>query len=550
MRSNRLYRCCWCLALVCLLAVPTLASDDSTFTVRSFLPTLFKDFQWKVDGNTNFQATDNDETRVIDYHGPYSDIYRTYNTEGIEHVGRANLSTHTVYEWESVQRQFSLRTGLDGRYDHQNRSEDSYNLDGIWGSTDDEIRQYRLDAIISGSARQYLVNNLFVQGDGEFRYAYQENRAIKNEYDSSHLYFEDYHTPGQTVIEDQVIINNRDRFTVRHDNRLSGKLTVGWGRLYHGEYASTALYIIDELRNAGLIVKEPSYEDMYALTKLVYENRLALTPDERWHTIDAMHAIVKTLSESGALAQAEGHATAIIADVWEYFPRSSRLFGWDVRVSYGGSGSRTSSRLSSSEVQKIVTIIHDTAGVTWDTATYSYTYSQSGYSKTEPSEYYVSLAASWSRPLDARHYINLDAVVQHDFDTGDDVKIVGSPTFTYSKMSGQYSAEGKATFRYLYDERTDFSIGLSIQYLTEMRDYHHRTDSGGVFVDTTIEEVKTRRTMVNAGIGGTYRISVSTDIGANLNLAYDFRKEHELWNERSYSDVVVSLSARFTHYIF
>ena len=78
----------------------------------------------------------------------------------------------------------------------------------------------------------------------------------------------------------------------------------------------------------------------------------------------------------------------------------------------------------------------------------------------------------------------------------------------------------------------------------------HRVDSGSVYVDTSVSVRREYRVYVSADFGGSYRISVPTEIRAGLGLQYRLDKLRDNLAVRKHDYFVVSVSAGITHYIF
>ena len=109
----------------------------------------------------------------------------------------------------------------------------------------------------------------------------------------------------------------------------------GWGRIYEGRYAATAMYMVDELKRNGLLKREPTFEEMRSLTETIYQYRLKHAVDARLHKIEALSKIMDLLAGQGVIDDAGPHGYLFIQDVWDYFPRDDRRFGYQIRAGGG-----------------------------------------------------------------------------------------------------------------------------------------------------------------------------------------------------------------------
>jgi len=94
-------------------------------------------------------------------------------------------------------------------------------------------------------------------------------------------------------------------------------LLYGYGRVYNGVYAATAMYMIDELKKAGYIDKEPSYPQMIEMTDIIYQYRLKYYDDRRIHRIEALTAVGEYLQQQGLADDFGTGGQLIIQDVWD-----------------------------------------------------------------------------------------------------------------------------------------------------------------------------------------------------------------------------------------
>ncbi|MBI5266613.1 MAG: hypothetical protein HY851_05195, partial [candidate division Zixibacteria bacterium] len=246
------------LAVATLCAVAAEAKDTTTFRVDSYIPERFTDFQWLADGRLAVAGTD--RSVEADPASPYIPI-----DAGSNSVDRsARLSSFMKYTYYTVPEYLSISMGATGNFAYQrywNRRflppnsgsvrETRYSTNNFTGSV--------LPAV---EYAKYLTGDMFLSlvGEGELRR--QENSAHNS-------------TTSWTTINDSVSWYTSDvsQRTVHTGVHVAGAFLGGWGRLYSGSYATTALQLVNELRKSGLLLREPTMTEYQRLCDTIYEFR-------------------------------------------------------------------------------------------------------------------------------------------------------------------------------------------------------------------------------------------------------------------------------------
>jgi len=280
MYNQGIIAACVIVVIAAFPATGLAASRDSTFGVESYIPERFTDFQWRLDGGINMQGyrmEGNQQTHTLDQQ-------------------RLTLLSNLDYFHETRDRQYAL--SLNTAFDMDNINPGSSSNSG-------NLFEFTSDVYPQVSIRQYLVSNLHVTVVGQAWWMYSHR------------------------LHDL----NPDRYAREYS--VDGTVAPGWGRLYDGRFASTALYIIDELKARGLIDRPPTVEEMRLLTALVYSSRLTRPTDKRLHKIESLQSIMQFLEQRGIAAAAGPYGYLLIQDVWDYYPNEARRFGGRIGIGLG-----------------------------------------------------------------------------------------------------------------------------------------------------------------------------------------------------------------------
>jgi hypothetical protein len=252
-----------------------------------------------------------------------------------------------------------------------------------------------------------------------------------------------------------------------------------------------------------------------ALTEIIYQYRLKHVIDARQHKIEALTHIMDFLLERGIIDHANPRECLFIADVWDYFPRPSREFGWQLKLGAGF-------RYSYDNIQS--TFTNDMEE--WA----SYDHEVISYRMP-----YIAAIATYAQPFSLCWQVALygDFTYVYDkeeTDTRSHISYPGGelPLYHYGRGPFSYcTATLYSTLKYIYDSRTSGAMGPSFQ----IRD-------DGV----------TRATFYGFGTQVEYRISLPTTLGLKWtvgNSHYGTHRsgaQHSAWNH----DITIDI----THYLF
>lgn len=160
---------------------------------------------------------------------------------------------------------------------------------------------------ISALYRRYLIGNWFA-----------ESSLTGN-------YIRDYTKWDRTEI-------TYDSETVRDgiDYALTFELGSGFGRIEKVTRARQALYILEELEKAGLLIREAKTGDVTKLADLLVSLKHLRIFDSRLKQQEDMRLIVNYLKESGFVTDSEVESLIIIDDLYKFGAGFERRSGWDI----------------------------------------------------------------------------------------------------------------------------------------------------------------------------------------------------------------------------
>ena len=532
------------------LSGPALAGDSDTteFRVDSYIPDRFTDFEWRLDGGMGLDRT------ASDY--PFKDFgnadrYDTRDNTSETGAGILLLDNFLRYQYQTRQGFFDLSTGIESLYDYKRvESRDSTldTLGNLWIREGGISKQRNnVSTTLSGDARRHLVADLFVRAHGKIRHYYLESRGYEvdeswsSTWNDSARFTEDMYSKGW----------KRERYYTRRFD-LTGELHVGWGRIYEGRFAATALLIIDELARRRLLVREPDHSEMMGLTRLIHSLRLGHGPDDREYRIDALSGIIEFLAEAGVV-QAAADVTFVIEDVWDYFPDQARRFGFTAAVGFGGVDdyyNRLSDESASTEVFWTRSYA-DSAGFL-DTVEIRYSNSStSAREKIFKKDDYLTIVLEYNNPLSARWQLDASTWVRFHFDSDRPPFDVSEyPTRSYHGYVGKRSADAQVSLSYYHDGRTEVVMGLGGSFFRRVdRDHYFHLVAPGQ-VEEFVTEYHHRRWAYELSAAVSYRVAVSTSIGFD----WTFSRQVLIYKRPEYESRSIqqgfTLSAGITHWLF
>ena len=261
-------------------------------------------------------------------------------------------------------------------------------------STTDEI-EVRTSLLPTLNCKEYSHGDFFtaLEATGQLSYDYQPSKKLWSE---AHNRCQS--EGGYIAVYDDVR-STRSSSTNRN-NFVRGVVSIGFGRMYSGYHAATAIYFCDELRKRGLLRKELEYDQLLALTELVYQRRLLHAIDSREFQIETWQQLLD-YAQSEGLIDSSNTASLVLQDVWRYFPTDARKFGWQVSFGRAIEFSYTSGQSLTTETHHLLGVqFHkDSVGVV-DTISYDNTkYTRSSHNKNTTELQYLTLGTKFSRPL-------------------------------------------------------------------------------------------------------------------------------------------------------
>lgn len=524
------------------------------FTVDSYIPEYFRDFEWRIDGGMRLFGGGGTIGRDISFpdEGDRIDSY-TNDQQSLD------LTSHTTYRYQTIPHFLKITLGAIAHYDHINalssrHTDDPGNFtDFIDDSRNDHSYDLQISPTFDGGV--YIFSDFLLSATFGFQY---DNRGTLSSKSSHHAERVDVIGTDSTVhhIDDRSADNGDDRKAYSADIAVM----PGWGRVYEGYFAATALYMIDELRREGRLNREPTPEEMRELCDLIYYYRLKHPVDTRLLKIDALQHIMDYFIDQNIVSDPGPYGYLLVQDVWDYFPRQSRLFGFQFRAGPGITFTRYQSDRSLTEDRYLLHYRTYPTGI--DTISSSeYHAVQSAFNRVEYRRTYLAATAEYHRPLDIRW--QLDALVSARYypdayrisnsssrEYYSDIPNSGSTSDLYTVYNAMYRIDATGVIWYILNSRT--SSNLSIGYL---RDHYnsalHRTYtwmSGTTTVDPVrrdneeIEFLSLRGTLV-------YRLAVPTTL--TVLAEYD-NQTQEIYQETTTDrhDHGYEFSVMISHYLY
>ena len=528
-------------AFVLVGSASAVASDG--FRIEDYIPEKFTDLEWKINGNVKFGGTDNESDN-----GPSVGNNLKYDSNQETSTGRLSLGSQLTYRYETVAR--TLELGGDGgfSYSTSDRDNSSISTDSLGprsrSKSHGEAKTYGFNLAPFFEARSYLIADLFAgaSGSASIRHTDVHQNDVTPESFSRHDHSD--------LIHYNEVSGTRDQELDYRDRTAALALQTGWGRLYEGRYAATALYMIDELKQGGLLERGPSKDEMLELTEIIYQNRMAHEVDHRVAKMDALNAVLEYLTQNGMITETDHLGYLLIQDVYDNFPRTSRRFGAIVRLGLGWE--YNFNKLERSVESDIVRLSYqhhpDSANVV-DTTQNSRTFTSDEYNTfSELDNTFLNLGVEYHRPVSTRWQLDASADLSYYLHAEglrirNLTRIRNRPSevrLSYRKgMDDYYHITFDCVGTWIYNSRTNLSSAVIFSY----DHYQHINDVG-------VDQLQTNKNwdlrLMNSL---TYRISIPTSLGVGLSynaLSYkvtdesDTKRTTDQWN----------LSASISHYLY
>ena len=530
-------------AAVLFLAGPgTKASNTESFGVDSYIPEKFTDLQWKLDGGFGFSGNRTDQSDPVGS----SSRYDRYHSNSESDMRDLMLSSSLIYDHVTIPRFLNASLGISV-YGRASSSESFTDYEDTASSSVDRYGKsegsiYALRISPSVNAGQYLVSDLFVTAATSYDYnysGYPDDQSYS--YDTS-ISIDSGGWVSTTFSERQSVAESD-----RKRHVLTAEISAGWGRFYDGHFAATAMNMVGELRNSGLIEREPDYDEMMALTEVIYQYREKHAIDSRWHRIEALDSVITYLHERGIIADPGPYGHLLIQDVWDYFDnKQKRSFGWSVTAGVSLDYSKYKSQSGfDRDRYKFSTRQHPDSAGAIDTVTYYDITEHGSYKRVDISSSPAFVVrARYSKPLNLKWQLDVAAGGKFYFDAYESDDRDGEYDRTdYTDYEDIYCS---VSARYIYDMRT--FVTLAAAFDTPIRGRIARLIGEEPGLDFELPRKESSWSLkLLAGV--TYRISIPTTLTCNLS----WRKENTDWimasripsDESSYS-----LSVGISHWLY
>ncbi|MFH1700873.1 MAG: hypothetical protein ABIE07_09830 [Candidatus Zixiibacteriota bacterium] len=545
----------WWMPVLCLFFLFQSAfADDKTFKVSSYIPEKFIDFEWRLNGGFNLSgfntSTDNS---FIDEWGNRN--YR--NSSGDKQS--LTLGSSIFYRNETAQRFYIASGDLSVRINNGNSSRDDFSSGNIGEINNSRYESgqaiYTVSIQPSISAGQYLLSDFFVTGAMRFGSSFDirpENSGTSYNYNKKYLYDSDTdYWMRETNISQSQRSNERS-------HKINMSAGPGWGRIYSGQFAATAMYIIDELKHHDLLEREPTRDEMLYLTDIIYSYRNTRPIDSRIHKIEALSKIIEYLNNAGVIDYSDRYGYLLIQDIWDYYPRDVRDFGYRASLDAGLDYFYRSNDESEYGDRYSLYTRHLADSLMVDTISIYSGGHDRFYRRRDESKYpYFSLRFQYLKPVSLRwqydiftnaiYYLSYKQVSQTY--SSDFIEQNHAYTENQYKRFANYQIHANGIVKYIIDSRTTAKAAVNYTF----RHYNSETKSLRIIDDNLVQESQTISGVASGSfsLSGTmeYRVSIPTTLLANIgyNISEDNSRSNIYGDNHSSG---YSLSLLLSHYLY
>lgn len=556
-------------AVVCLVLFSSFcaAQESKPFRVDSYVPEKFTDLEWRVDGS--FGANGSSSDANYKYFSPNQDPFTSGQNESSDQLRLSGGSTFR-YTYLTQPRFFNCRISFEPRWaaSAQNRGRESQYDTGVARSWSiDTIRtesgEYTLHGGTQLTSGQYLASDLFLQARAnatvDYRSIYKNVRE-----DTS---YSSYYSAVNNYTSQSSSFSHSDRTEDSKNYSIFGELTVGWGRLHIGEYAATALQIIEVLEEIGLLDQDPSYDQMTELTRRIYELRRKHSMDDRLRRIESLQEIIGFLQAEKLIGTLNVRQGLLIQDVWDYYPRNKRMFGTQIVGGYGHFHAYRSRQWGTTTSEgRLVTRQFLDSGTVVDTLINEYSFDYN-YAKesSDDEQSYLLIDLDHRRPLGPHWQLSLWGTGRIYLNNGNSAnpimtsktqtapsRLTANSNATTQTYSDHYAIEGNASLEWMVDSRTSLTFGAfwSLSNIVNHTTYVHYYSYPDSLVTSEVQHKNSSR---NLGLSSTfyYRVSIPTTLSVFL-LVQNQRRTYELdgSDKNEFSDWNYQVSCSLQHYLF
>jgi len=479
---------------VLIFAPNIIQAQSNSFRIQDYIPEKFTDIQLRMNSDLSLSGID----------GVDSSWPNNRNSQ------RGGLSGSLIYRYETIQKYITATLSSDGYLSRSNSdfqdfteySPESANEEQ-W---DRESTYYNFSFKPSIDAGYYILDDLFISSLSYF--SFLSSDYLKNDRDSYEI--RTMALPDGIMYK-RIRVGHEKSDNDSEDYSADINILAGWGRVYEGQYASTAIYIIDELNNNGLLIKKPSSNQMLALTDIIYQARLGYYIDSRLHNIKSLENIMNYLIAEGIISDQGPKYSLVINDVWSYFPLFNRKFGYFFRAGAGVDYRKYYWNLSRwGSIHTLETTYHQDSTDVIDTLDNSTTID--GYQneqKSNSSSPYFIVSFDYFNPIDHKWQLDVTSYAHYYIDAENDRTVATHSSTTEEKWdySDAYLFHTSGNIRYILDSRTSTDMTINFGYghynwkKTTYRDYN-----GEVTEDVYRSTYSAWE--FSAGAGFNYRISI------------------------------------------
>jgi hypothetical protein len=522
--------------------------DSSNFRIQDYIPERFTDFQWRLRGwlRTNENENNNDVS--------YSDFVKP-DRNAVRHESQSvsiNASSNWEYQYQTRQRSFDATLALTA-YNSRDKNETNDTLIDtietvLTESSESRYTDGSFSLPLKANYLTYLSGDASLSAAGSFNYSYGQYGSnqdyVTHEISSvgSGDTLRTYHAEGGGEYR---------RISRRID--FEGEIRLGWGRVYSGQYAATAIMIVNELRDAGLMARTPNREDMLELTRLIHAFREGHGFDSREYRSQSLQAIVGNLYRQGIIPDQSTAVLLRVEDVLDYYPTAARSFGWAAQLGFGGHDiyyNNESDRVTRKRITIHLTDPENPANL--DTTYYISEYDEDRYGSSDfSSTDHVVLNLAYHRPLAVRWQLDINAISTFYLNS----TVPSDYQGRYSGYNYFWSVDRKFVsanvgLQYFYDARTSLSMICSITDSTRTDQYKKVEPVLVVASQGKIEEWVMHDRVIRFLLGFSYRLSPATSLDMDWNYVRAVSAIENSPYVYELSNRYTSFTAQITHWLF
>jgi hypothetical protein len=484
--------------------------------VDSYIPELFKDLEWRIDGGVRLNGNDSDMG----------------NQENHSDAQSINLGNYISYRYETIPVSLVLGSSLDIFLSNSVQTYFS-SFSSVTEQTDmrDEERENDCHEVRASPflyTRFYMFEDIFVGLDCNLDWQYRKGPGGDNLLES---YSKEYF-PGDYIREKWYERDLEEYRDLKHYN-LDASFMPGWGRAYDGIFAANAIFLIDELKGNGALLKNPDYDQMIELTEIIYQNQQQHSIDKRISDIEAVRAIADYLETEGIIVS-DIAGYNVITDIWKYYPEISRRFGFLLSAGAGINHIYSSDQYSRTGRQ--ITITHkyhkDSIEYKQITVDTNYVNHNSGYHQSGTLVYLMA-SGEYFRPINHRWQLDFLSRIKHIFES------YGTEPYDYDNINDFYDFYNMATIGYILNTRTNLSLSGILNYANFKRNSKNDPDYysyGKWYYALNLE--------------ATYRISIPTRLKVTVEVKSGHPTMDVLQYGTDHDESSYLISASISHYLY